>query len=73
MQAMVLAVPMTEQVPMLATSWSLTSSISTLSISPEQPSYASTLPHRHDVYRLGRNMQIEDGPGRCAELPQQGA
>ena len=34
MQAMVLAVPMTEQVPTLATSWSFTSSFSSSSISP---------------------------------------
>jgi hypothetical protein len=33
MQAMVLAVPITEQVPTLATSWLLTASISCLSIS----------------------------------------
>jgi len=34
MQAMVLAVPITEQVPTLATSWLLTSSFSWASISP---------------------------------------
>jgi len=34
MQAMVLAVPMTEQVPTLATSWLLTSAVSSVSISP---------------------------------------
>ncbi len=34
MQAMVLAVPITEQVPTLATSWSLTSAVSSASISP---------------------------------------
>ncbi len=34
MQAMVLAVPITEQVPTLATSWLLTSAISCASISP---------------------------------------
>jgi len=34
MQAMVLAVPMTEQVPTLATSWLLTSAVSSASISP---------------------------------------
>ena len=33
MQAMVLAVPITEQVPMLGTSWLLTSAISSPSIS----------------------------------------
>ena len=33
MQAMVLAVPMTEQVPTLGTSWSLTAVISAASIS----------------------------------------
>ena len=34
MQAMVLAVPITEQVPTLATSWLLTSTVSSASISP---------------------------------------
>ena len=34
MQAIVLAVPITEQVPTLATSWSLTSAVSSASISP---------------------------------------